>query len=70
MTFEDHNNPELGTFQQRYWHTYEFYEEGESCLVNIIVVELIRIQQAVLSSSRLLAKGTLMDTMDTLRTER
>ncbi|KAL1681595.1 serine carboxypeptidase S28-domain-containing protein [Schizophyllum commune] len=24
----DHDNPELGTFQQRYWHTYEFYEEG------------------------------------------
>ena len=26
----DHNNPSLGTFQQRYWHTYEFYEEGAS----------------------------------------
>ncbi|KIL68178.1 hypothetical protein M378DRAFT_158717 [Amanita muscaria Koide BX008] len=24
----DHNNPSLGTFQQRYWHTYEFYEQG------------------------------------------
>ncbi|KAJ7724875.1 serine carboxypeptidase S28-domain-containing protein [Mycena metata] len=24
----DHNNPSLGTFTQRYWHTYEFYEEG------------------------------------------
>ncbi|KAH9943173.1 peptidase S28 [Epithele typhae] len=24
----DHNNPSLGTFQQRYWHTYEFYETG------------------------------------------
>ncbi|KAG7443164.1 uncharacterized protein BT62DRAFT_935498 [Guyanagaster necrorhizus] len=24
----DHNNPSLGTFQQRYWHTYEFYEPG------------------------------------------
>ncbi|KAH9943103.1 uncharacterized protein BXZ73DRAFT_97158 [Epithele typhae] len=22
----DHNNPSLGTFQQRYWHTYELYE--------------------------------------------
>ncbi|KAH8118766.1 serine carboxypeptidase S28-domain-containing protein [Phellopilus nigrolimitatus] len=24
----DHSNPDLGTFQQRYWHTYEFYEPG------------------------------------------
>ncbi|KAJ6560457.1 serine carboxypeptidase S28-domain-containing protein [Mycena capillaripes] len=24
----DHTNPSLGTFTQRYWHTYEFYEEG------------------------------------------
>ncbi|PBK97921.1 hypothetical protein ARMGADRAFT_1076366 [Armillaria gallica] len=24
----DHTNPSLGTFQQRYWHTYEFYEPG------------------------------------------
>ncbi|KAG7447549.1 uncharacterized protein BT62DRAFT_891405 [Guyanagaster necrorhizus] len=24
----DHNDPSLGTFQQRYWHTYEFYESG------------------------------------------
>ncbi|TBU33004.1 peptidase S28, partial [Dichomitus squalens] len=24
----DHNNPSLGTFKQRYWHTYEFYESG------------------------------------------
>ena len=24
----DHSNPSLGTFQQRYWHTYEFYEKG------------------------------------------
>ncbi|KAJ7167611.1 serine carboxypeptidase S28-domain-containing protein [Mycena filopes] len=23
----DHNNPSLGTFTQRYWHTYEFYED-------------------------------------------
>lgn len=31
-TFEqliDHNNPTLGTFTQRYWHTWEFYEPGE-----------------------------------------
>ncbi|KAJ7068700.1 serine carboxypeptidase S28-domain-containing protein [Mycena amicta] len=33
QTFEfqqliDHNNPSLGTFTQRYWHTWEFYEEG------------------------------------------
>lgn len=24
----DHNDPSLGTFKQRYWHTYEFYEPG------------------------------------------
>ncbi|TFK66908.1 peptidase S28 [Pluteus cervinus] len=24
----DHNNPSLGTFQQRFWFTYEFYEPG------------------------------------------
>ncbi|KAF9535131.1 serine carboxypeptidase S28-domain-containing protein [Crepidotus variabilis] len=24
----DHNNPELGTFEQRFWHTYENYEPG------------------------------------------
>ena len=24
----DHTNPSLGTFRQRYWHTYEFYEPG------------------------------------------
>ncbi|KAI0645171.1 peptidase S28 [Trametes meyenii] len=24
----DHTNPSLGTFKQRYWHTYELYEKG------------------------------------------
>ena len=24
----DHTNPSLGTFKQRYYHTYEFYEPG------------------------------------------
>ncbi|TFK43800.1 serine carboxypeptidase S28-domain-containing protein [Crucibulum laeve] len=24
----DHNNPSLGTFKQRFWHTWEFYEPG------------------------------------------
>ena len=24
----DHNKPELGTFEQRYWHTWEWYEPG------------------------------------------
>jgi hypothetical protein len=24
----DHNNPSLGTFKQRFWHTWEFYEAG------------------------------------------
>lgn len=26
----DHNNPDLGTFQQRYWMNWEFYEPGMS----------------------------------------
>ena len=25
----DHNNPSLGTFKQRYWHTAEFYKPGK-----------------------------------------
>ena len=24
----DHNDPSKGTFKQRYWHNYEFYEPG------------------------------------------
>jgi hypothetical protein len=24
----DHNDPSKGTFKQRFWHTYEFYEPG------------------------------------------
>ena len=24
----DHYHPEKGTFKQRYWHSYEFYEPG------------------------------------------
>lgn len=24
----DHNNPSLGTFQQRYWHTAQYYKHG------------------------------------------
>ncbi|RPD62559.1 peptidase S28 [Lentinus tigrinus ALCF2SS1-7] len=24
----DHDNPSLGTFKQRYWHNYEFYDPG------------------------------------------
>jgi len=25
----DHNNPSLGTFKQRYWHTWEWYKPGK-----------------------------------------
>lgn len=25
----DHTNPSLGTFKQRYWHTWEWYKTGE-----------------------------------------
>ena len=33
----DHTNPSLGTFKQRYWHTYEFYEPGKSQLFSPLV---------------------------------
>lgn len=26
----DHTNPSLGTFKQRFWHTWEFYVSGQS----------------------------------------
>lgn len=29
----DHNNPSLGTFKQRFWHTWEFYEAGAAILL-------------------------------------
>ena len=28
LQLKDHGNPSLGTFHQRYWFTYEFYEPG------------------------------------------
>lgn len=30
----DHNNPSLGTFSQRYWTTWEFYEPGGPIVLN------------------------------------
>ncbi|KAG6832185.1 hypothetical protein H0H92_004917 [Tricholoma furcatifolium] len=42
----DHTNPSLGTFKQRYWHTYEFYEPGYSgYLTNQTINGLIAQQQ-------------------------
>jgi hypothetical protein len=32
----DHNNPSRGTFKQRFWHTWEFYEPGTSCFVRLV----------------------------------
>ncbi|KAL1734330.1 peptidase S28 [Schizophyllum commune] len=29
----DHNDPSKGTFKQRYWHTYEHYEEGGPVII-------------------------------------
>ncbi|KAH8094923.1 serine carboxypeptidase S28-domain-containing protein [Cristinia sonorae] len=29
----DHNNPRLGTFKQRFWHTWEFYEPGGPIII-------------------------------------
>ncbi|EED78379.1 predicted protein [Postia placenta Mad-698-R] len=42
----DHNNPSLGTFSQRYWTTWEFYEPGlEIFLTNQTIVGQIAQQQ-------------------------
>jgi hypothetical protein len=30
----DHNNPSLGTFKQRYWHTWNFYEAGGPIIIS------------------------------------
>lgn len=35
----DHNDPSLGTFVQRYWHTWEFYESGAFEYVLLSCVE-------------------------------
>ncbi|KAH8094951.1 serine carboxypeptidase S28-domain-containing protein [Cristinia sonorae] len=29
----DHNNPRLGTWKQRYWHTWEFYKPGGPIII-------------------------------------
>ncbi|TCD70021.1 hypothetical protein EIP91_005273 [Steccherinum ochraceum] len=29
----DHNNPHLGTFKQRFWHTWEFYQTGGPIII-------------------------------------
>lgn len=55
----DHNNPSLGTFKQRYWHTYENYEAGEHPVT--LTVSLSEVSpQAVPSSLPHQAKETLM----------
>lgn len=36
----DHTNPGLGTFKQRYWHTWEFYQPGQY-LFSIISTEVV-----------------------------
>ena len=33
----DHTDPSLGTFKQRYWHTYEFYELGKLQISSALV---------------------------------
>ncbi|KAJ3735180.1 peptidase S28 [Lentinula guzmanii] len=43
----DHNNPSLGTFQQRYWHTYEWYETAYTgYLTNVTINGQIAQQQS------------------------
>ena len=32
----DHNNPSLGTFKQRYYHTAQFYEKGMGLLPSMM----------------------------------
>lgn len=36
----DHNNPSLGTFKQRFWHTYEFYEPGAPCDLHTVRLKI------------------------------
>lgn len=36
----DHNDTSKGTFQQRYWMTWEFYEEGELVFVTGMGVQV------------------------------
>ena len=38
----DHTDPSKGTFKQRYWHNYEYYEPGESSPVGLIDVIVLR----------------------------
>lgn len=33
----DHNNPSRGTFKQRFWHTWQFYEPGTSCFHELVL---------------------------------
>lgn len=35
----DHNDPSLGTFKQRYWHTYEFYESGKLQIFTAVLIQ-------------------------------
>ncbi len=37
----DHNNHKLGTFKQRYWHSYEFYEPGACPMIFTSIMSLI-----------------------------
>lgn len=50
----DHTNPSLGTFKQRFWHTWEWYEEGMRCMLwdgrSFCRCKCDSRQQAVLSS--------------------
>ena len=38
----DHTDPSKGTFKQRYWHNYEYYEPGESSPGGAIDVMVLR----------------------------
>lgn len=56
----DHTNPALGTFKQRFWTTWQFYEPGElhGCMCRIWVLIPCSHSQAAPSSSSHRAKPT------------
>ena len=52
----DHNNPGLGTFQQRYWHTWNFYQPGKFYIPSSNLA--LTVSQEALSFSSHLGKST------------
>ena len=64
----DHSNPSLGTFKQRFWHTYEFYEPGGPIVLNTPGEENAFGELLYLPGNPFILLKVLKDTSDTLRT--